>query len=1046
MKKYILLEQVIDSLFYEAELDPLCIEKFYLTKNYLFSKEFQTNTSDSFIKQIETNRKTNLNYFLKNKRNLKYSPDFVLGVVNQNTKKQSLNTLFPPNMSGYKYPDMNLEKVKKFQFNSVYNSYSYKNQNIPLKIILTDNPLVFINTFLEQKAISSPAIQKTPLVKNKNLFFGINFPITNEIESSSNLDLLNKKLLKNDSVKVILADQDPNGWFFAFNKEINENSQFTPNHDLFSFIPEKQKNMNRNQIHNRSEMSEKINIKFLPISETSVQEILSNPQKIEILYKRIPHLTNFDSNWNSFLFYNLWEPITQDSWLITAQFLSGALIFRIVKDLYQEYGKEMLSYVFQFAASLGIDIDELKDQYLSNDKEKGYRIISRVKKGFNDIAGIDGILPQIGEIVWFLRNSGRSVKLKNTIPKGILLVGPPGTGKTLLVQAIAGEAQVPILVESGSLLSDPQKRGQAVQRLKTIFTKARDLAPCIIFIDEVDTLGEKRQQLIQNPMGEDNIVESIYEHRRKVSNSEFILKPKNLLEESNKGEDIEYEIFRESADSQSNKELQEIQQSIEAKKSRRSLLMQFLVELDGLQSRNGVLVIGATNRPSVLDPALIRPGRFDLVISLELPSKQKRIQILKLYSEKLKFDKKISWNYLSDRTIGFSAADLAAIMNESSIQAILGETTHTIETIEKGIDLVTSYNSEKVKLIDIKQLKNNFSITRLSFYQAGKGVLHTTLKNHPSSVVLYLWPRQKNARHINNVFSFTQNSSFNITTKLNLETQLVGLYAGKASEILSLFGMSHSTNFQLTVSNLGLDDISSASLLANTMIEKWYFYSKETLINREQNVEESKNENEFTENENLQILSTINKSIENELEFEKLAKIARSNRYQQWSFQPWWQIQITKQISDLDSSYADWYRIYLPNPEESTLNIEWVLPDTYYHANIALKSLSANTNVSINKLYKIKKDYIYHGLILNSFNKAFSILDQNREFLDYFTDYLLRYEIIRQDSLKRILVPKNLKSIENSKKNQKRKVEKKWGVNSRRKFSRVIDFRKLIKE
>ena len=544
-------------------------------------------------------------------------------------------------------------------------------------------------------------------------------------------------------------------------------------------------------------------------------------------------------------FRESWEPVTLQSWLAITKLSFAFFVIKFLQYFYNNYGRDLLIIVLRF-------LDENLKERLglsTKKKNKGYRLIKKVKKAFKDVAGIDNILPELGEMVWVLRNSKKGLlgkttfKFGNLLPKGFLFVGPPGTGKTFLVQAIAGEAGVPVLVQSGSSLTDAGENEKGAQRLKSMFDKARQLAPCIVFIDEIDTLGETRQNVMRTPdaqQGVNDLIQSLQKYDQSPNTTapapfggeDCFAREGDVHPRRGQGQSG-LQTFKLSTNKSGNKaekfdksninaseNLQETQKNREKQKANQeqlTLLMQLLIELDGLKSRKGVLVIGATNRPKVLDPALTRPGRFDRVLNLEFPGKKKRIEILKLYSqniglplpsasfstspssaygsvkmsdkdlssfaetsidssnENLKsmpfffrqsnyffkvlkslpnkdyltsptnieishtsntpfllipslcgakppskmsgrikgllpnssdvkkvseatFFEKKPWEYLANRTFGFSAADLAAAMNQSSIQAILRKTGHTIETIEQGIEFITSYSIEKPKI------------------------------------------------------------------------------------------------------------------------------------------------------------------------------------------------------------------------------------------------------------------------------------------------------------------------------------------------------------
>ena len=782
----------------------------------------------------------------------------------------------------------------------------------------------------------------------------------------------------------------------------------------------------------------------------------------------------------------------------------GFIVLLVFQDINNKYGKELLVYLVELLQALGIVDEGFKEELQIDDGRKAFRIIKKVPKRFRDIAGIDRILPELGEIIWFLKNYGRSFTVGNIFPKGILLVGSPGTGKTLLVQAMAGEAEVPVLIQSGSSLKDLEQEGRGLQILVDLFQEARQLAPCIVFIDEIDTLGEKRESVMQNPMGADEVIESIQQDRYfpNLNNDEFIPEPiielnKNTSSNSNLSEEDLMNLSLSLQETQlqpaTAEELtrnQVVQQSVDKQNSKEyqlGLLMQLLIEMDGIQSRKGVIVIGATNRPNAIDLALTRPGRFDQVLHIDLPEKQKRIDILKFYSQNLGTENQIykspkeikfgftnqTWEYLANRTIGFSAADLAAVMNESSMKAILNETVHTIETIEHGIEKLTSYSTEQMKL-ELRNPVDPFFVSRLAYYQAGKAVVHTLLLEHPPVIVLHLWPRRKNERHTY-IRTMIQKQFFESSQKFQLESRIVGLYAGKAAEFLALTGSAGTLETKSAVSahsdktaqeaeqnlkkkkfsfpapgykfipkgntkliypqvqkqafnsltfeqsDLGTQDLSFATSLAQLMISKWYFYSKHLVVPQSSEILIDENEDEIPDlgkTDLFNYLAIKDKTIGNKNNTELSGK--------KWFLRPWLQTRIMLHTRIVDPANISWYRIYLANPDERERNEEWIPPDEYYHTNTNLLDLGANSTKSIidfNDLYAIDRDYIYHSLLLTCFNTAFSILDKNRELVDYFASYLMRNEILREHEITDIFSQfsgkeKKLTPVLDEKKNQ----------------------------
>ncbi len=261
------------------------------------------------------------------------------------------------------------------------------------------------------------------------------------------------------------------------------------------------------------------------------------------------------------------------------------------------------------------------------DKEGG-----KVNTTFKDVAGLDEAKVEVMEIVDFLKNPGKYTALGGKIPKGALLIGPPGTGKTLLAKAMAGEAKVPFFSISGSDFVE-MFVGVGASRVRDLFKQAREKAPCIIFIDEIDAIGRMRG--------------------------------KNMM--------------------QSNDE-------------RENTLNQLLVEMDGFHSEKGLIILAATNRPDVLDPALMRPGRFDRQISIDKPDLKGREEIFKVHLKPIKVSGDISIEKLAAQTPGFAGAELANICNEAAlIAARKGKQQVEMQDFHDAIDRVIGGLEKKNK-------------------------------------------------------------------------------------------------------------------------------------------------------------------------------------------------------------------------------------------------------------------------------------------------------------------------------------------------------------
>ena len=244
------------------------------------------------------------------------------------------------------------------------------------------------------------------------------------------------------------------------------------------------------------------------------------------------------------------------------------------------------------------------------------------KTTFKDVAGIDAEKQELMEIVDFLKNKDKFRALGARVPRGVLLAGEPGTGKTLLARAIAGEANVPFFAASGSDFSGIIV-GLGVAKIKEMFEMAKRNAPCILFIDEIDAIGQKRSTQIHNDQ------------------------------------------------------------------DREQTLNQLLIEMDGFANDTGIIVLGATNRVDMLDPALLRPGRFDRQVYIELPDMSGRDEILKLYASRVKLAPDVDLKNIARGTTGFSGADLENLLNEAALHAVrVGHTEITNEDMDEARDKI----------------------------------------------------------------------------------------------------------------------------------------------------------------------------------------------------------------------------------------------------------------------------------------------------------------------------------------------------------------------
>lgn len=293
---------------------------------------------------------------------------------------------------------------------------------------------------------------------------------------------------------------------------------------------------------------------------------------------------------------------------------------------------------------------------------------------FEDVAGLEEAEMEVREIVDFLKNPDSFTRLGAKIPKGVILVGPPGTGKTLLAKAVAGEAQVPFFSISGSEFVE-MFVGVGASRVRDLFKRAKEIAPCIVFIDEIDAIGRSR----------------------------------------GKG------AFLSGANDE-----------------RESTLNQLLTEMDGFGTNSGVIVLAATNRADMLDPALLRPGRFDRHIYLELPNLKEREEIFKVHLRPLIMDETIDVHFLAAQTPGFSGADIANICNESALIAARKKKNKiSKEDFLDAIDRVVAGLEKKSKIISPEEKKI------IAYHEAGHAVVSWLLKHVDPLVKVSVIPRGK---------------------------------------------------------------------------------------------------------------------------------------------------------------------------------------------------------------------------------------------------------------------------------------------------------------
>ncbi|KAG6556381.1 hypothetical protein Mapa_002324 [Marchantia paleacea] len=325
---------------------------------------------------------------------------------------------------------------------------------------------------------------------------------------------------------------------------------------------------------------------------------------------------------------------------------------------------------------------------------------------FDDVAGVDEAKQDFMEVVEFLKRPERFTAVGARIPKGVLLVGPPGTGKTLLAKAIAGEAGVPFFSISGSEFVE-MFVGVGASRVRDLFKKAKENAPCIVFVDEIDAVGRQRGTGIGG--GNDE---------------------------------------------------------------REQTLNQLLTEMDGFEGNTGIIVVAATNRADILDAALLRPGRFDRQVTVDVPDVRGRREILKVHAGNKKFDPDVSLDIIAMRTPGFSGADLANLLNEAAIlTGRRGKTAISAKEIDDSIDRIVA-GMEGTVMTDGK------SKSLVAYHEVGHAVCGTLTPGHDAVQKVTLIPRGQ-ARGLT---WFIPGEDPSLISKQQIFARIVGALGGRAAE------------------------------------------------------------------------------------------------------------------------------------------------------------------------------------------------------------------------------------------------------------------------
>ena len=356
---------------------------------------------------------------------------------------------------------------------------------------------------------------------------------------------------------------------------------------------------------------------------------------------------------------------------------------------------------------------------------------------FTDVAGLKEEKQEVQELIDFLKSPKKFQKMGARIPKGVLLVGPPGTGKTLLAKAVAGEANVPFFYISGSDFVELFV-GVGASRVRDMFKQAKQSAPCLIFIDEIDAVGRQRGSGIGG--GHDE---------------------------------------------------------------REQTLNQLLTEMDGFGANEGIIIIAATNRPDVLDPALLRPGRFDRQVTVSLPDSREREEILEVHAKNKTFAKEVNLKNVSQRTPGFSGADLENLLNEAALLAVRrNKDKITMDEIDEATDRVILGPAKTSRKITDKEKR------LVAIHEAGHAVIGLKLRDAQEVHKITIIPRGQAGGY---TMMLPKEEKIGIMTKDELISQITGLLGGRAAEEIFIGEITTGAS----------DDLKRATKIARSMVTEY---------------------------------------------------------------------------------------------------------------------------------------------------------------------------------------------------------------------------------
>lgn len=436
-----------------------------------------------------------------------------------------------------------------------------------------------------------------------------------------------------------------------------------------------------------------------------------------------------------------------DPQLVDRLYSAGVTFSRVVTDTTPTLGSQIFSWLITIAIFVGIG--QLFSRYMQKKMMGGNDVLSfgksnakiyvesKTGKTFDDVAGQEEAKEALEEIVDFLHNPSKYKDIGANLPKGALLVGPPGTGKTLLARAVAGEAKVPFFSISGSEFVQ-MFVGMGAAKVRDLFKQAQEKAPCIVFIDEIDTIGKKR----------------------------------------------------DSSGFNSNDE-------------REQTLNQLLTEMDGFDGKEGVVILAATNRPESLDKALLRPGRFDRRIPVELPDLQGREAILKVHARNVKVEPDLDYNAIARATAGANGAELANMINEAAIRAVkMGRETINQSDLEESVEVVLAGYQRKQAVISTKEKRI------IAYHEIGHALVAAKQTDSDPVHKITIIPRTSGA--LGYTMQVAEQESV-LMSKEELFNKIVTITGGRAAEEI-VFG---------SITSGASNDIEQATKIARAMVTRF---------------------------------------------------------------------------------------------------------------------------------------------------------------------------------------------------------------------------------